>query len=268
MKQYSQTKEAVYKCQNAIKGGKIAEILFESYPQMLLQSTLLFENGFEFSEQFTELQIRQIFSISISLISISWGCQDFVKWRAFYNFKVKLNSFFSFLRFISNVFFLLSRTLPLSLLLFMFPWFVFYLLFRFIIHFIYSFKFEFIEHLKFYEFKDREEKVTFICYNLLFNFVRQIVFFDEMNFKSFYYLVYYSLTLIENLAMFLVYFYFNKFSNDRYFCLILILIVFSYWVAFQFEAINWKLLQLSLKERIRFDLITYYNKIETLTNVA
>jgi hypothetical protein len=225
---------------------KLLETLCESFPQMIIQSVLFLksldlslinENGLN------SLQIHQLIRVFFCVISISYGNMDFIvdisKYSSKKLFRKNINLVqysFKISRFLSNLCFLISRTLPISFL------FSILKLKGFLIFTLIS-SITLIVHLIFINFFQlmRKNFINRIIISLLVCLFKLTGFVEQFQF-NFNYLLFHFLVLLENVAVFITYFYLKSFELNNQNILIISIIIYSFWIGLLIEIIHWKLI--------------------------
>jgi hypothetical protein len=215
------------------------EILFESFPQMVLQSAYLFDDMVK-NSTFTSLKIQQTISIIFSLVSISINCMLFLREVATQKMKMDISNIFVVTRAISNIFLVISRTIPLSLLFAKsYLIIVIYGLVRLVVHTFYNFIFEI------YDFKlaDNKRDIT-KKFSLAFalSVIKSIAFFEEFELTKSY-IFYHLLILIENISMFFLFCYLNNVDlfNNSLSLLAFSIIIWCFIFGIIIEIVHWKI---------------------------
>lgn len=226
---------------------KLLETLSESFPQMIIQSVLFVKsiNNLSTSDvnNLNSLQIAQLIRVLFCLVSISYGNMDFIIDISKYSSKklfrkdVSLNKYsFKLSRFISNFFYLTSRTLPLAFL-FSILNLKGYLIFTLIVLLIFAVHLLFIN---FYELS-RKEFINRIIISFLVCLFKLTGFVEQFQFNSNYFLNHFFV-LLENISIFLAYFHLKSFKLNNQNIFIIDTIVYSFWTGLLIEIIYWKLI--------------------------
>ena len=184
---------------------RLAKTLMESLPQLILQLSIFL---FNFKYDLNDLEIKQIIRIASSLLTVGYGSMNYVRIICKHELEpsLKLDWSFKVARFASNLFILISRVLPVSLLIgvlsiysyaYLIGLGIYFLFFRFIL-FYYYFKKMFTAKT----FRGRRFKSIFVC---LFKFG---TFFEafELNCLN---ISFYIFLFIENVAFLIIYILFS-----------------------------------------------------------
>ena len=190
---------------------RIAKTLTESLPQLILQLSIFlfnFKYDFLFDFNLNNLELKQIIRIASSLLTVGYGSMNYVRMICKHELEpsLKLSWSFKIARFASNLFFLISRVLPVSLFIgilsiYSYAYLIglgFYFLFLRFILFFYYFKKMFTAKT----FSGRSFKSLFVC---LFKFG---TFFEafELNCSN---ISFYLFLFIENVAFSIIYIQFS-----------------------------------------------------------
>jgi hypothetical protein len=194
-------KELVHDPNYMIKQFRMIEVLFENFPQMILQTVLLYR---EYRDQgeIEFLQVTQIFNITFSLITISWSCMSYSKELAINRVHIKIRTcLFLMTRLISNMLLLVSRVIPLAFLINYFKWILLIALFRLIIFAAICFKFQI------FDYNIDRRPVSFIkktALSISFSVLKAMSFFEEFEFNL-PYLLYNLVMVLENVIIYCAY---------------------------------------------------------------
>lgn len=215
------------------------EILFESFPQLVLQSAFLYQDIIT-DRTVTTLKIQQIISICLSLISISFNCMIFLREVASQKMKINISkNMFCFTRSFSNMFLVISRVIPLSLIFTKTIWIVPYGLIRFILYTLYSYKFEI------FNFKlenNKSDKTKKIGLAVALSVIKSVTFFEEFELTKSY-IFYHFYVLFENISIFFLFCYLDSYNGLNQLILYGSLIIFCCFLfGLIIEIIHWKIL--------------------------
>lgn len=233
------------------------ETFFESFPQLVLQSTFFIKemkiNNFVISYA----QVLQIIKIAISFMSICFLSTLFVKAmneivhpeHIFNNEK-----YYLILRLLSNILFLISKIIPLVLLMDKLNDWISILTLVLVNSIIMVLKAVYYYKINIKYFKDNNNfkvRLTASISSLFYSLIKSFGFFDRFEYSFTYFFTSFS-NFIENISYFIIYWYLDSF-NLTYFNVICFNIVYtSLWISFLIETIKWELFSSNMNASFLF----------------
>ena len=218
------------------------EVLLDSMPQLVLQSYLLYKDYKGGDLQY--LEFWQIESIVTCLTATSWACMSFNREIAFN--RIKVNRFsasrtiFKICRFLSNLLFLISRTVPIVFLMYHFIWILFVILFKVLIQAVFILKFELSDFDSNNKPFNNIKKATIA---ILFSLMKNIAFFEEIELTRLSCVLSHLIIFIENIIIYGFYLYLSSYNVYDFVVIVkLLLILIWYPLGLSIEIIYWKFL--------------------------
>jgi hypothetical protein len=218
------------------------EVLLNSMPQLFLQSYLLYKDYKGGELQY--LEFWQIESIVICLTATSLACMSFNREIAFNRIKINRirpgRTIFKICRFLSNLLFLISRTVPIVFLMYHFIWVLLIVLGKVLIQACFVLKFEISDYDSNNKPVNNIKKASIA---ILFSLIKNIAFFEEIEFTRLSCILSYLIIFIENLVIYGFYLYLSSYSIYDFVVIIkLIFILIWFPLGFLIEIIYWKIL--------------------------
>jgi hypothetical protein len=213
----------------------INKVLFESFLQLSLQSAFFYQSLVE-----DNTLSYTVVSIFFSMISISVNCMLFLRLIAQKKMKIDIaeNAFFV-TRSISNIFLVVSRVIPFSLIFTTNYFFslCLYVTIRFIAHTIYNIKFEIFD----FRLEDNKpDNMKKLSQAVIFSIIKSIAFFEEFELTKSY-ILYHLIVLIENITMIFLFCFFSSISFYSETVIgVLFLIVACFLIGILIEILHWK----------------------------
>ena len=235
----------------------IIEAFSESYPQLLLQSSIFFKDLFNNIDYHdlniinTDQIIRSI-SICSCLISICIATTSFV--QHFYELNIEKETsqgvqitsiWFTISRFIANILFQISKLLPLMIVLTKLNTLSAILIFSIsnIMLILIKFGYFYLILNKYYDQITWYKKFLSI---FLKTIIKTMGYVEKFNY-SFNFLFFLFFNLIENLSFFMVYLYLDSFTLNYFNIVTGSIILGSFWISVLIEIIYWNLFVIESK---------------------